>query len=287
MTSIAASPVRPFNAFASNLAVEPRESSILRSVVDGALGHPAWNRFSGSAGSAATSLNPDQGPLMDPMATTQLGLDVAGIFDPTPLSDGVSMALSLADGDLTGAALSGVSMVPYAGDAFAKPVKLLRTVARSYPWMETLEPDQLKRTLESFRATKSPENLAKALRSLGNVNEATNRAEPAARERAEKLGLPLEGPMTFAPPATFGNAESRGRRGGVLDAFGNEWVAPRKAAVDPAFRVFLERPSGLSNFASPDGTVYVDRAGVILQPERPADVGQPAAFERPVTPIRG
>ncbi|NPC85977.1 hypothetical protein HPC49_48315, partial [Pyxidicoccus fallax] len=53
----------------------------------------------------------------------QAAVDVAGIADPTPISDGISAAMSLAKGDLVGAGLSLVSMIPYAGDALAKTAK--------------------------------------------------------------------------------------------------------------------------------------------------------------------
>ena len=56
----------------------------------------------------------------------QIAADTAGIVDPTPISDGVSAAISVARGDWWGAALSVVSMVPYAGDAIAKPIKAVR-----------------------------------------------------------------------------------------------------------------------------------------------------------------
>ena len=50
--------------------------------------------------------------------------DVIGIFDPTPISDGVSSgSMSLFRGDLVGAGISLVSMVPYIGD-LAKAGKL-------------------------------------------------------------------------------------------------------------------------------------------------------------------
>ena len=62
-----------------------------------------------------------------------LKLDLLGTVDPTPLSDGVSGIRSLFKGDILGAVLSGVSMIPYAGDALAKPakgVKAARAVKR-------------------------------------------------------------------------------------------------------------------------------------------------------------
>ncbi len=55
----------------------------------------------------------------------QLALDLAGIFDPTPISDGASGLLALARGQWLDAAISGVSMIPYIGD-LAKAGKLPR-----------------------------------------------------------------------------------------------------------------------------------------------------------------
>jgi hypothetical protein len=48
---------------------------------------------------------------------TQMGLDVAGLFDPTPISDGANGIVSLFRGDWLGAGISAVSMIPYIGDA--------------------------------------------------------------------------------------------------------------------------------------------------------------------------
>jgi len=52
--------------------------------------------------------------------------DVAGIFDPTPVSDGAGLAIAIMQGDPLGAAMSLGSMVPYLGDAVAKPLKIAR-----------------------------------------------------------------------------------------------------------------------------------------------------------------
>ena len=55
----------------------------------------------------------------------QLTLDIAGIVDPTPISDGSNAIISLCRGDLVGAGISTVSIIPYAGD-LAKLAKLER-----------------------------------------------------------------------------------------------------------------------------------------------------------------
>lgn len=56
--------------------------------------------------------------------------DVTGIVDPTPVSDMVSGGVALKRGHYTDAALSALSMIPYAGDAIAKPMKLARNAER-------------------------------------------------------------------------------------------------------------------------------------------------------------
>jgi hypothetical protein len=78
---------------------------------------------------------------------TQMGLDIAGIFDPTPISDGASGLISLFRGDFLGAGISAVSMLPYLGDA-AKLGKLGR-------YAETLA--------KAVDAAKSSPELAKAI----------------------------------------------------------------------------------------------------------------------------
>lgn len=60
------------------------------------------------------------------MEMAQIAADAAGLVDPTPTSDAISASISVARGDWWGAALSVVSMIPYAGDAIAKPVKAVR-----------------------------------------------------------------------------------------------------------------------------------------------------------------
>lgn len=55
----------------------------------------------------------------------QLALDLAGIVDPTPVSDGASALLALGRGNWLDALISGASMVPYIGD-LAKAGKLPR-----------------------------------------------------------------------------------------------------------------------------------------------------------------
>ncbi|WP_220498435.1 DNA/RNA non-specific endonuclease [Rhodopirellula sp. JC639] len=55
----------------------------------------------------------------------QMAFDLAGIFDPTPISDGASGLLALSRGQWLDAIISGASMIPYVGD-LAKAGKLPR-----------------------------------------------------------------------------------------------------------------------------------------------------------------
>jgi hypothetical protein len=46
----------------------------------------------------------------------QAGLDIVGIFDPTPISDGLNAGLSAKRGNWFDAAISAVGIIPFAGD---------------------------------------------------------------------------------------------------------------------------------------------------------------------------
>ena len=63
----------------------------------------------------------------------QIGLSVAGIFDPTPISDGADGLISLLRGDFLGAGISVVSMIPYIGDVakLGKLGKFAETIAKA------------------------------------------------------------------------------------------------------------------------------------------------------------
>lgn len=100
--------------------------------------------------SASTHLEPSEDELLElALDLTQLCLDLAGIVDPTPIRDGASMLYSLGSGRWFDAIVSGVSMLPYAGDLakFGKTDRYLATVldalgwARKSPWVaELLQP---------------------------------------------------------------------------------------------------------------------------------------------------
>lgn len=63
----------------------------------------------------------------------QMILDVIGIFEPTPFADSTSAIISIYRGQWVNAGLSGLSLVPYLGDAakFGKFSKYLETVNKA------------------------------------------------------------------------------------------------------------------------------------------------------------
>jgi len=87
----------------------------------------------------------------------QMAFDLAGIVDPTPVSDGASGLLALSRGQWLDAALSGLSMVPYVGD-LAKAGKLPR-------YLKSLE-----RAVElANRSAKAAQALLPGLRKMKEV----------------------------------------------------------------------------------------------------------------------
>lgn len=64
---------------------------------------------------------------------TQIGLTITGIVDPTPISDGANLVISLGRGDWFGAVIDGVSMLPYLGDVakVGKLGKFAETIGRA------------------------------------------------------------------------------------------------------------------------------------------------------------
>lgn len=92
---------------------------------------------------------------------TQSVADLAGVVDPTPVSDGLNLAMSLIAFDLTGTAISAASLVPYVGD-LAKLGKLPKFV------------HVIERVLN--RAAESPQFAARVKPLLSQLREAIGTA---------------------------------------------------------------------------------------------------------------
>ena len=99
---------------------------------------------------------------------TQMGLDVAGLFDPTPISDGANGIISLFRGDWLGAGISAISMIPYLGDA-AKLGKLGH-------WGKTV--------MNAVEIAKTDSTFAQAIRpALSKISDAIGAAPNAILDR--------------------------------------------------------------------------------------------------------
>lgn len=86
---------------------------------------------------------------------TQMALDIAGLIDPTPISDGANGIVSIFRGDFFGAGVSALSMIPYVGDLakvgklgkFAKTVERVVELAR----MDARFADQVRPALQRIK----------------------------------------------------------------------------------------------------------------------------------------
>ncbi len=107
----------------------------------------------------------------------QTVLDIAGIVDPTPISDSISALMSLSKGDYVGAALSTVSILPYIGDVIGKPIKEVRNAKQIAQLEQRIE--GLVKQLEKL----APERVAKGAE---NVTEAVAKGRAVLIEKIEK-----------------------------------------------------------------------------------------------------
>jgi hypothetical protein len=131
-------------------------------------------------------------------------VDAAGVVDPTPISDGIGAVMSLAEGDLIGAGLSAVSLIPYLGDAVAKTAKGARAIKRLKELTEailkvTKKLDQLK------------DKLARRREAARRVREAKRKAVGSVEECAAKgkWGDDVQLPTTgrWDPPNSKGHGK--------------------------------------------------------------------------------
>lgn len=74
---------------------------------------------------------------MSGLQRTQLVADIAGIFDPTPVSDAVGAVTSALQGDALGVGFSLLGMIPYVGDV-GKIGKIARIAPRTARALETV-----------------------------------------------------------------------------------------------------------------------------------------------------
>lgn len=107
--------------------------------------------------------------------------DAAGLVDPTPASDLVGAGISIARGDYWGAALSTVSMVPYLGDAVAKPVKAVRAT-KAIAGLEKKIATLTKTVNDLKKAKKEAEAVEAAAKEAKLAKEADAAKDAAAKQ---------------------------------------------------------------------------------------------------------
>lgn len=92
----------------------------------------------------------------------ETGLDIAGILDPTPISDGIAAGMAWDRGDYIGMFGSMLGWVPWLGDAVGKPLKAWRSSVAATRLAEKFQKilaklEKLKDVLKRFRPRKKAE----------------------------------------------------------------------------------------------------------------------------------
>lgn len=122
---------------------------------------------------------------------SKAAVDAAGLVDPTPISDGIGSVMSLAEGDLIGAGLSAVSMLPYLGDAIAKTAKSARAVRKLRKIAEAIGKRIKKLDALKFKLRKGAAKRVRRAR-----REAIGSVEECAKEGRWGSRLPTTGTWT-------------------------------------------------------------------------------------------
>ncbi|MEW6763979.1 MAG: polymorphic toxin type 15 domain-containing protein [Pseudomonadota bacterium] len=107
--------------------------------------------------------------------------DVAGMIDPTPASDLIGAGLAVRKGDWLGAGMSLVSVVPYLGDAVAKPAKAVRAAKRINELRQTVA--KLTAKLADLRKTEKQAQAAETAAKKAEIAKDAVEAK-AAKEAA-------------------------------------------------------------------------------------------------------
>ncbi len=140
----------------------------------------------------------------------QLGLDIVGIFDPTPTADLINAGISAWRGDGWGAFLSTLSAVPYVGD-LAKLGKLGK-------WAETI---------------------TKAVDAAVNNPAARAMLEPSLRKISDLIGaLPANAFNALPDSAKTALLEMKGKIDGMLGKAGSKVDDAAQAALNTVQRTF-------------------------------------------------
>lgn len=164
---------------------------------------------------------------------TQIGLDIAGFFDPTPISDGANTLISLGRGDWLGAGLSAVSMIPYLGDAaklgklgkYAQTVAKAIDAARANPALrQALAPaiQGIGDAIAKLPLDKLPEGARRQLTTLKELTGIFAKESDAAARQALKLAddVPAGSAAKTAKAGDAARAAAAATRVGAQPAWG-------------------------------------------------------------------
>lgn len=110
-------------------AQNPASAGALSQAIEAQLTPVERGQLASSTSLAQAPGGPSAGTLA--LDITQIGLDIVGIFEPTPFADGANTLISLGRGDWLGAGLSVLGVIPYVGDLakLGKLGKWAKTVA--------------------------------------------------------------------------------------------------------------------------------------------------------------
>jgi hypothetical protein len=185
----------------------------------------------------------------------QFTLDLAGILDPTPISDGVSGLMSLGRREWVSSAISAVSMVPYIGD-LAKLGKLQKYSA------SVTKAVRLAATDQQFAAALRP-----ALERLKTLIEKLplNALPVAARGPIDNIIREVNGFLHMAPAATksfrpFADAPSFANRpiGDVLAWLRRSGFQEVQSPAVSAIGTTKQSQIWVRRHLQPDGTQLIE-----------------------------
>lgn len=175
---------------------------------------------------------------LKPAEYAQLTADIAGIFDPSPISDTAGLGLSLWNGDWLGAGISVVGYVPYLGDTL-KPVKIALLAPRTA------------KAIEGFM--RAGDNLAKAgkevLEQTFNLKQVAAARQTAAKKVREAIMRCRNNPNSRACKGVLNkNGKPIGAKMPASDSTKGKWIDSNGNRIDqPAdgngkFRVDAKDP---------------------------------------------
>jgi len=205
---------------------------------------------------------------------TQMALDVAGLIDPTPVSDGANGIVSLFRGDFLGAGISALGMIPYVGDlakvgklgkyvkTMERVVELARVDAR---FADAVRPvlQRIKGALDEVPLGSLPDAVREPLQALKGKVDDFFRSAPTSG--GDTFTGTLRGARVELPGVTVRSISYTKRSGDELRALRNAFDSTERAgfvrslANDPA-KVARLREAGLT-----DGQIRMLADGKIPQ----------------------